>query len=59
MSTVEYGDISPTNNLEIAFSIVTMFIACGLFGYTMNTIATIVTNINLDKEKALYNLMII
>ena len=42
MITVGYGDILPVNNGEMILNIVTMMIACGIFGYTLNKIGTIV-----------------
>lgn len=41
MLTVGYGDIIPTNNLEMFFNIWAMFFGCGMFGYTMNSIGEI------------------
>ncbi|KRX04525.1 Cyclic nucleotide-binding protein [Pseudocohnilembus persalinus] len=33
MITVGFGDINPTNNIEIILCIITMLIACGVFAY--------------------------
>jgi len=41
MITVGYGDIVPITVAERVFSIFTMLIASGLFGYTMNKIGRI------------------
>jgi hypothetical protein len=41
MLTVGYGDIVPTNNLEIIFNIWAMFLGCAVFGYSMNSIGDI------------------
>lgn len=36
MITVGFGDISPTNELEIFLCIISMLIACGVFAYALN-----------------------
>jgi hypothetical protein len=41
MLTVGYGDITPTNQMEMLFNIWAMFIGCGMFGYSMNRIGEI------------------
>ncbi len=38
MLTIGYGDITPKTNTEIIVCIVMMFIACGVFGFTLNSI---------------------
>ncbi|EAS00068.1 cation channel family protein (macronuclear) [Tetrahymena thermophila SB210] len=51
MTTVGYGDITPQNPMEAGYVIVTMFLACGFFGYTFNTIGSMVQEIqNRSKE---------
>ena len=42
MVTVGYGDILPVNNQEIILCISNIFIACGVFGYSMNMIGQII-----------------
>lgn len=36
--TVGYGDIVPVNTNEMILCILTMLIACGVFGYSLNII---------------------
>ncbi len=50
MATIGYGDIIPMNNLEVTFTTITVFIASGLFAYTLNSIGTIFSNLN-EEEK--------
>jgi hypothetical protein len=38
MTTVGYGDITAVSNKEVVLSIITMFIACGVFAYSFNEI---------------------
>lgn len=46
MATIGYGDITPTNNTEVLFATLTVFIASGLFAYTLNSISIIFNNLN-------------
>lgn len=46
MATVGYGDIAPTNSLEQLFCIFTVLSASGLFGYSINTIGSIFSELN-------------
>lgn len=41
MVTVGYGDISPTNDLEVACANFTMFVACGVFAFSVNSIGIV------------------
>jgi hypothetical protein len=38
MITVGYGDVVPTNDLERLYANVTMFLACGVFAFSINSI---------------------
>ena len=50
--TVGYGDISATNITEVIYSVFTIFFGCGLFAYFINSIGSIVQDIN--KESYLF-----
>lgn len=41
MITVGFGDIVPINTDEKLFAVFTMLVACGVFGYTMNTMGSV------------------
>lgn len=41
MITVGYGDIHPYTGIEQLYTIFAMILACGVFGYTMNSIMSI------------------
>jgi hypothetical protein len=43
--TVGYGDILPTNTDEMILCCFTMLIACGVFGYSLNVIGSIISDI--------------
>ena len=53
MNTVGYGEIHPTNPLEILFTIVFIYVACILFAYTLNSIGLILENINKSQKEYL------
>ena len=46
MITVGYGDITPINDIEYFFSILTMIIGCCVFAYSVNEIGVIFKNIS-------------
>jgi len=50
MITVGYGDIVPINMSEKIFGMFTMLLACGVFAYTMNTIASVLTELEQHNE---------
>ena len=41
MITVGYGDITGTNPQEVLISNVTMYIACGVFAFSINSIGSL------------------
>lgn len=45
MNTVGYGDVIPQNPTERVFTIVFIYIACGIFAYSINSIGVIVSEI--------------
>lgn len=51
MMTVGYGEITPVTEIERLFNIIVMLIGCGVFGYTMNSIGTLLTTINAEASK--------
>lgn len=59
MNTVGYGDISPTNPLEILFAILFIYVACILFAYTLNSIGIILENINKSQKEYLKEVNIV
>lgn len=42
MISIGYGDITPKNPTEVAFTIVIQFLSCLLYGYSINQIWSIV-----------------
>ena len=42
MVTVGYGDLTGTNKIEVLTSNITMYIACGVFAFSVNSIGVIV-----------------
>lgn len=56
MVTVGYGDITAANEIEIAFSNLTMFISSFVFAYSMNSIGMIIKNLNDAKSMYKYRI---
>jgi Ion channel len=51
MITVGYGDVLPKNELEMGLCVVTMMLACGVFGYSLNEVGSIFSSFfRLDTE---------
>ena len=46
MNTVSFGDIVPKNDLERIVAIMFIYVACGMFAYTINSIDVIVQDLN-------------
>ena len=51
MNTVGFGDIAPTNKIEVLFCIVFIFLACGIFAYSINSIGLILTDISKQQDE--------
>ncbi|EAR99319.2 cyclic nucleotide-binding domain protein (macronuclear) [Tetrahymena thermophila SB210] len=51
MITVGYGDITPVNSIEYLLSILTMLIACGMFGYSLNSIGQILSEMDINNKE--------
>ena len=50
MITIGYGDIIPGTNLERLFATFSMIFASGLFGYTMNSMGTVIARFEMSKS---------
>lgn len=53
MITVGYGDITPISNYEVIYVIVVTILSTMVFGYTVNTIGSIFTEISQKNSKYL------
>jgi Ion channel len=53
MNTAGYGDIHPSNPLETLFIILFIYVACIIFGYTLNSIGIILENISKSQKEYL------
>ncbi|CAD8097882.1 unnamed protein product [Paramecium primaurelia] len=56
MITVGYGDITPQNYIETIICIILMFMACGVFAFSINKIGSILSTINDQKSQFIFNL---
>ena len=50
MITVGYGDITPKNNYELICCNITMFLACGVFAFSINSIGIMLQAIYKDEN---------
>lgn len=51
MITVGYGDITPKTSLEVMIITLIQFLGCGVFGFMINQIGSIVSDINKSKSE--------
>ena len=49
--TVGYGDVIPSNTAEFLLSIVAMILGCGVFGYSLNSLGTIINKFNKSESE--------
>lgn len=59
MCTIGYGDISPITPYEQILCIITMLTASGMFGYSINTIGNIFSELSKQSEDIRKNMYII
>ncbi|EAS05917.2 cation channel family protein (macronuclear) [Tetrahymena thermophila SB210] len=59
MATVGYGDITPQNDMEVLFTAITIFVTCIVYAFSINTIGSIIENIEKKDKKYKENLQII
>ena len=50
MSTIGYGEITASSTNERVLMIFSIFLASGLYGYTLNAIGTILSNLKSQSE---------
>lgn len=56
ISTIGYGDISPTTDLEKIYSIFMTFISTGIFGYIVSSVTNIIENATKEDEEFIQKL---
>ncbi|KAL4506564.1 hypothetical protein ABPG72_000135 [Tetrahymena utriculariae] len=59
MTTVSYRDISPQSTLEMFFCIIILLFACGVFGFSFNTIQAILKDFSKAENEILDKMYII
>lgn len=51
MLTVGYGDVTPISIAERVYTIISMMVACVVFGYSLNTVANILKEMSYEKDQ--------
>ncbi|KAL4461302.1 hypothetical protein ABPG72_006947 [Tetrahymena utriculariae] len=51
MATVGYGDIHPVTKIEMVYVSIISLISCGVYGYGLNSIGKILSDIQIKEEK--------
>jgi hypothetical protein len=50
LATIGYGDITPTENAQIVYTMIVMLIGVGIYGYVIGNITSLLANIDLAKS---------
>jgi len=56
ITTIGYGDITPTNNAQVLYAIAVMIFGVGMYGYVIANIATIIANLQPARTRYLANM---
>ena len=56
LTTVGYGDITPTNNAQMIFTIFVMILGVGIYGYVIGNVASIISKKDPAKARYLENM---
>lgn len=56
LTTIGYGDITPSTNTEIVYTMVVMILGVGMYGYVIGNVANLLANIDLAKAHYLANM---
>jgi len=59
MTTVGYGDIVPITPIETIVCLVMLLFACGVFGFSVNTIQTILADFSKNSKEITKKLFIL
>ncbi len=51
LTTVGYGDITPTNDLEIAFTLVIMFLGVSMYAFIIGNVASLISNLDSNQGR--------
>lgn len=51
MISIGYGDITPKNPTEVGFTVFIQFLSCLLYGYSINSIWSIIQELNAKVSK--------
>lgn len=59
MNTVGFGDLTPQNDYERLYCVGFIYVACGMFAYTINCVGVIVQDINKSRKLYKRNMVLI
>ncbi|MEA5496308.1 ion transporter [Limnoraphis robusta] len=51
LTTVGYGDITPTNDLEIVFTLVIMFLGVSMYAFIIGNVASLIANLDANQGR--------
>jgi len=51
MATIGYGDITPSNNIQIIFTIIVEIIGVGMYGFIIGNISSLLANIDIARKQ--------
>ncbi|MGL5082758.1 MAG: ion transporter [Microcoleaceae cyanobacterium] len=50
LTTVGYGDITPTNDIEIIFTLMVMFLGISMYAFIIGNVAALITSLNANQS---------
>lgn len=56
LATIGYGDLTPTTDAQIAYTMVVMFLGVALYGYVIGNVTSLLANIDLARRHYLENM---
>lgn len=51
LTTVGYGDITPTNDLEIVFTLIIMFLGVSMYAFIIGNVASLIANLDANQGR--------
>lgn len=51
LTTVGYGDITPTNNVEVIFTFMVMFLGVSLYAFVIGNVSAVISNLDANRNR--------